>query len=84
MSGQPPGPDYHQEPSRTGGRPPGPTDRQRLIGDALRGAMHRAPRELDSADLTVAGGDTVQIVCIVEVMDWLGGLAARVEAGEDP
>lgn len=38
--------------------------------------------ELDGADLTVAGGDQVTIVCVSEVSGWLYGLAIRAEAGE--
>lgn len=60
------------------------TRARRHQGAVLRRAAELAPRELDSADLTVAGGDQVQIVCVVEIMDWLTGLAARVEAGETP
>lgn len=37
--------------------------------------------ELDSAELTVAGGDTVRIVCVAEVRDWLLGQASRARAG---
>lgn len=38
--------------------------------------------ELDTASLAVAGGDTVEILCIQELRDWLTGLAVRTEAGE--
>lgn len=65
------------EQSRPGMRPD-----VKVAGAILRAAAVRAPWELDAADLTVAGGDTVQIVCVAEVMDWLTGLAARAEAGE--
>lgn len=37
--------------------------------------------ELDSAELTVAGGDTVRIVCVAEVRAWLQGQASRARAG---
>jgi hypothetical protein len=37
--------------------------------------------ELDAAPLTVAGGDTVQIVCLSEVEEWLLGQASRARAG---
>lgn len=50
-------------------------------GAVLRGACDRLD-ELDGADLRVAGGDTVRVVCLSEVEDWLRGLAARTEAGE--
>lgn len=49
---------------------------------ALRAAAHRAPLEVETADLTVAGGDVVQILCLAELLDWLHGLAIRVENGE--
>lgn len=69
--------------------PHGPTrpapyspERHRLAAVALRAAAGRAPAELDAADLTVAGGDTVAVVSVPEVVDWLIGLAARVEGGE--
>lgn len=39
-------------------------------------------RELDSAPLTIPGGDTVEIVTVAEVRDWLEGLVARSRAGE--
>jgi hypothetical protein len=38
--------------------------------------------ELDSAPLTIPGGDTVEIVTVAEIRDWLGGLVARAQAGE--
>jgi hypothetical protein len=38
--------------------------------------------ELDSASLTLAGGDTVEVVTVPEVRDWLSGLVARSHAGE--
>lgn len=37
--------------------------------------------ELDSAELTVAGGDTVRIVCLAEVREWLEGQASLARAG---
>lgn len=49
-------------------------------GLALRRALEHLP-ELDSATLTVAGGDTVELVCVSEVREWLTGLAARTEGG---
>lgn len=38
--------------------------------------------ELDSAPLTLAGGDTVEVVTVPEVRNWLEGLVARAAAGE--
>lgn len=78
-TGPPAGPDYPQ------GSPQVGTDADRAKRDTariLRAAARRAPREVDAATLTVAGGDTVQILCLVELIDWLEGLAVRVEAGE--
>lgn len=48
----------------------------------LTHVLDRAPRELETAELTVAGGDTVRILCLSEVEDWLRGLVARANAGE--
>lgn len=75
-SGIPAGPDYPQ------GSPQVGTTAGRDAARALRAAARRAPREIDSASLTIAGGDTVQILCLAELIDWLDGLAVRVEAGE--
>lgn len=50
-------------------------------GMVLRRALERT-HELDHCTLTVAGGDTVEILCVQEVRDWLTGLAVRTEAGE--
>lgn len=47
-----------------------------------RSIEHLRDLDDDSADLVVAGGDTVRIVCMSLVRDWLNGLVARVEAGE--
>jgi hypothetical protein len=55
-----------------------------LAGQLLRRLAERAPTELDAAELTVAGGDQVQIICMAEVMEWLSGWAIRAEAGEQP
>jgi hypothetical protein len=49
-----------------------------VVADVLRRARNHTD-ELISADLVVAGGDTVRVVCVTEVEDWLTGLAARVE-----
>jgi hypothetical protein len=76
-----PGPDYPM----SGHRPavePVEQARRKLVGETLRNAARRAPAELDAADLTVAGGDVVQIVCVAEVMEYLEGLAIRAENGE--
>jgi hypothetical protein len=56
--------------------------RHQIAATALRSAAHRLAAEIDAADLTVAGGDVVQIVCLADVSEWLHGLAVRVEAGE--
>jgi hypothetical protein len=37
--------------------------------------------EVEGAELTVAGGYTVRIVCTSEVEQWLAGLAARARGG---
>lgn len=50
-------------------------------GLILRAALDHT-HELDGADLTVAGGDQVRIVCVAEVEDWLRSLASRAEGGE--
>jgi hypothetical protein len=77
----PAGPDYPQ------GSPPTPgypirVDRHRIAGVALRAAARRAVAELESAPLTLPGGDTIEIVTVAQVIEWLDGLAARTEAGE--
>lgn len=64
-------------PDRAGARPePSPDP------DLLNRLSERAGRELDTADLPVAGGDTVQIVCVGEVEQWLQGCAIRLRNGE--
>jgi hypothetical protein len=50
--------------------------------DLLDRLSARAGEELDTADLTVAGGDVVQIVCLSEVEQWLQGCAVRLRHGE--
>jgi hypothetical protein len=44
-------------------------------------ADHLAELNDDAATLTVAGGDTVQVVCMSAVREWLDGLAVRADAG---
>jgi hypothetical protein len=65
------------------GFPPGVPLPPQQAGYTLRRAIEHL-RELDddSADLTVAGGDTVRITCVATVREWLFGLAIRAEAGE--
>lgn len=75
------GPDYPQGSPQPGDNV-SPAQRHRLAAVALRAAAHRLPAEIEAADLTVPGGDVVQIVCLVDVIDWLHGLAVRTEAGE--
>lgn len=62
-------------PEREGARP------DSSLPEVLDRLADRAGAELDSAELTVAGGDTVRIVCIAEVEDWLHGQASRARAG---
>jgi hypothetical protein len=38
--------------------------------------------DMDAAELAVAGGDEVRIICLGNVHQWLLGLARRAEAGE--
>jgi hypothetical protein len=49
--------------------------------DLLDRIADLARAELDTAELTVAGGDTVRIVCLSEVEEWLHGLASRARGG---
>lgn len=49
-----------------------------IVAETLRRAIGHTD-ELLAAELGVVGGDTVRIVCVTEVEDWLRGLAARVE-----
>lgn len=51
-----------------------------VAGLVIRRAVEHL-HELDSCSLPVAGGDTVEVVCVAEVRDWLTGLAVRAEAG---
>jgi hypothetical protein len=79
-SGRPAGPDYPQ-----GSPAPGypiRVDRHRLAGVALRAAARRAVAELESGALTLPGGDTIEVVTVAQVIEWLDGLAVRTEAGE--
>jgi hypothetical protein len=61
-------------PDRGGARPESSLPE---VIDRLAGRLD----ELDSAELTVAGGDTVRIVCVAEVRDWLLGQASQARAG---
>lgn len=45
------------------------------IGDLAR-------HELDSAELPLADGTVVRIVCLSEVESWLHGLATRAQGGQ--
>jgi hypothetical protein len=40
-------------------------------------------REVEAAELEVAGGDTVRIVDLSEVDQWLRGCAIRLRSGEN-
>lgn len=51
------------------------------VAGVLDRLADRARDELDSAELTVAGGDTVRIVDLSEVEQWLQGQAVRARAG---
>jgi hypothetical protein len=57
-----------------------PVDRS--LGDAIDRLAGRLRDEVDSAELTVAGGDAVRIVDLSEVEQWLRGCAIRSRAGE--
>jgi len=48
---------------------------------AYRAALSRLS-ELDSCDLLLPGGDTVAVVTVPEVRQWLEGLVARARGGE--
>jgi hypothetical protein len=61
-------------PEREGARP------ESSVAEVIERLVGRLD-ELDSAELTVAGGDTVRIVCVAEVSDWLLGQASRARAG---
>jgi hypothetical protein len=50
-------------------------------GIVIRRAVEHT-HELDACSLSIPSGDTVDVVCVQEVRDWLLGLAARTEAGE--
>lgn len=52
-----------------------------VAGLVLRMVEQRL-HELDSCSLSLPGGDTVEVVTVPEVRDWLGGLVARTTAGE--
>jgi hypothetical protein len=67
-----------------GNLPPDTPIPGQLAGLLLRKLAHRLAGELEECHLRLIGGDTVQIVCVAEVEDWLQGWAARVEAGERP
>lgn len=84
MTDPPAGPDYPQRSPQPGDNHGAPfhADRHRLAAVVIRALRDRAPVELDTADLTVAGGDTVQILCLADVTDWLSGWAVKAEAGE--
>jgi hypothetical protein len=59
-------------------------DEPRPVSSSVASAITRLAErldELDAAELTVAGGDTVAIVCVAEVRDWLLGQASRARSG---
>ena len=62
-------------PNEEGARP------ESSLPEVLDALADRARHELDSAELTVAGGDTVRIVSLPEVEDWLHAQASRARAG---
>jgi hypothetical protein len=77
----PPGPDYTETPGR--GRPdPRELDRgfQQAANVVRRLLAHTS--ELDTADLPVIDGNTVRIVSLAEVEQWLLGCETRVRNGE--
>jgi hypothetical protein len=76
---EPAGPDYPQ------GSPPATHHdpaRHRTAAVALRAAARKAVAELDSGSLHLPDGDTIEIVTVAQVIEWLDGLAVRTEAGE--
>lgn len=50
--------------------------------DLLLRLSERLTDEVESAQLPLLDGDTVQIVCVAEVQQWLQGCAVRLRAGE--
>jgi hypothetical protein len=52
-----------------------------VVGLVLRMAEQRL-HELDSCPLRLPDGDTVEVVTVPEIRDWLEGMVARSRAGE--
>jgi hypothetical protein len=57
-----------------------PVDRS--LGDAIDRLADRLRDEVESAPLPLLSGDTLRIVCLDEVEQWLRGCAIRSRAGE--
>jgi hypothetical protein len=80
---RPAGPDYPQEsPQGYAPRTSYSPDRHRIAAVALRAAARRIVAEIDSGSLHLPDGDTIEIVTVAQVIEWLDGLAVRTEAGE--
>lgn len=61
--------------------PSGPAEAV-VSADLLDRLAHRLTEEVESAQLPLLDGDTLQIVCVAEVQQWLQGCAVRVRNGE--
>lgn len=59
---------------------PRPVDR--TIGDLVDRLATRLTDEVESAELPLLSGDTLRIVCVAEVEQWMRGCAIRLRAGE--
>lgn len=64
------------------GRGTPPAGEPRPVASLLRRLAEVLRSEVDTAELTVAGGDTVRIVDVSEVEQWLREWADRIESGE--
>jgi hypothetical protein len=64
------------------GAPPAPRRHDRALGDLIDRLADRLPVEVESAELPLLSGESLRIVCLDEVEQWLRGCAIRRRNGE--
>lgn len=51
-------------------------------GDLIDRLATRVADEVESAELPLLSGETLRIVCLAEVEQWMRGIAIRLRSGE--
>jgi hypothetical protein len=65
-----------------GAPPEAPRPVDRTLGDLADRLADRLLDEVESAELPLLSGDSLRIVCVDEVEQWLRGCAIRLRNGE--